>query len=71
MVEEKKEEPAKPKEDPSEKDCVICEERKADVALLECGHMSFCAKCAETLVGKECPLCRQVVVRFLKIYQNL
>jgi len=62
--------PAKNK-DNAQKDCIICEERPVDVALLECGHMSFCSKCADNLVGKECPMCRKIVVRYLKIYQNV
>lgn len=48
--------------------CVICEERQVDTALLECGHLSFCGKCAEAL--KDCPICRAKVVRAVKIYQN-
>jgi len=48
--------------------CVICEEAEVDTALLECGHMSFCQKCAEPL--KECPMCRSAVVRRVRIYQN-
>jgi len=48
------------------KECVICEEKPADTALLECGHLSFCSACAEPL--KECPICRAVVVRTKRIY---
>jgi hypothetical protein len=48
--------------------CVICEERTVSTALLECGHLSFCEQCAEPL--KECPICRKVVVRKVRIYQN-
>ena len=62
---QKKEKKSKEEE---EKCCVICEERPVEVALLECGHMSFCQKCAEPL--KECPICRQKVLRFIRIYQN-
>jgi len=50
------------------KDCIICEERKSDTALLECGHLNFCSTCSENL--KECPICRQKVVRTIRIYQH-
>jgi hypothetical protein len=54
--------------DSDTKFCVICEEKSVSTALLECGHLSFCDGCAEPL--KECPICRQVVVRKVRIYQN-
>jgi hypothetical protein len=65
LVKPEKKELKKPEDD---KCCVICEERPVEVALLECGHMSFCQKCAEPL--KECPICRQNIIRFIRIYQN-
>lgn len=51
-----------------EKLCVICEERPSQCALLECGHLNFCLECAKDL--KDCPICRQPVVRFVRIFQN-
>ena len=60
------EKPKKKSED--DRCCVICEERPMEVALLECGHASFCQQCAVPL--KECPICRQSVVRFIRIYSN-
>jgi len=51
----------------SDGECVICEEKKADTALVECGHMLFCGDCAGKL--KECPVCRQKVVKCIRIYQ--
>jgi hypothetical protein len=50
------------------KECVICQENEADTALLDCGHLNYCSKCAEALVGKDCPICRQKVLRTIKIY---
>ncbi|KAH3760854.1 Serine/arginine repetitive matrix protein 2 [Pelomyxa schiedti] len=50
--------------------CVVCMERAADTALLECGHLSFCEPCAKSLVGKLCPVCRQPVLRTLKIFKS-
>jgi len=50
------------------KECVICEERKCDTALLECGHLNFCSTCASSL--KECPICRKEVVRTVRIFQS-
>eukprot|EP01118_Nematostelium_gracile_P006503 TRINITY_DN2090_c0_g1_i1.p1 TRINITY_DN2090_c0_g1~~TRINITY_DN2090_c0_g1_i1.p1 ORF type:complete len:714 (+),score=227.13 TRINITY_DN2090_c0_g1_i1:88-2142(+) len=76
IKEEKKEEKKemdvveKKQENKNEEDkfCVICEERPCDTALLDCGHLSFCSNCAQPL--KECPICRQNVVRTIRIYQN-
>jgi len=48
--------------------CVICEEKFVEVALLPCGHLSFCSKCAEPL--KQCPICRKDVTQTARIYQN-
>jgi hypothetical protein len=70
----KKEEAPAPAEKPvpgqDENCCVICEDRPITHCLLECGHLSFCNHCAPPLVGKECPLCRKVVTRTVRIYQS-
>jgi Zinc finger, C3HC4 type (RING finger) len=53
------------------RDCVICEERAADTVLLECAHAQFCKACADNIVVRNdpCPVCRQPVVRCVKMYQ--
>jgi hypothetical protein len=48
--------------------CSICMAAPTDTALIECGHL-FCEKCALPFVGKECAICRQKVVRTLKIFK--
>ncbi|CAH8329207.1 unnamed protein product [Eruca vesicaria subsp. sativa] len=48
--------------------CVICLERKCDVAFVPCGHMCCCLTCSLMLQGKPCPLCRKGDW-FLKIYR--
>eukprot|EP00824_Muranothrix_gubernata_P023405 TRINITY_DN623_c0_g1_i5.p1 TRINITY_DN623_c0_g1~~TRINITY_DN623_c0_g1_i5.p1 ORF type:complete len:411 (+),score=74.20 TRINITY_DN623_c0_g1_i5:1025-2257(+) len=48
--------------------CVICLERPRDTALLDCGHLSFCAPCAESL--PECPICRSCIKRRVRIFKS-
>ena len=69
-VEEKKVEKradalAASKEDDS---CAICMAAKSTTALVECGHL-LCGECAGPLVGRQCPICRQPVLRLLKIFK--
>lgn len=59
----------KPKKPEGEGFCVVCMERPSDTALLECGHLSFCSRCADSLIGKQCPMCRAPVVRAIKIFK--
>jgi len=52
-----------------EQHCAICMSNIPDTALIECGHL-YCSDCANPLIGKECPLCRRIVLRFLKIFRS-
>ena len=52
---------------PDDKKCVVCfdlTERKH--ALVPCGHTQFCKSCIEKF--KDCPVCRESVSSFIKIY---
>jgi hypothetical protein len=50
--------------------CIICQEKdhKRTHALMECGHFAFCETCATKLLAKECPLCRRLVIKIVRIY---
>lgn len=48
--------------------CKICMEKVIDCVLLECGHMISCVACGKRLA--ECPICRQYVVRAVRIFKS-
>jgi len=69
--EQKEQNPVQQKDDePSEKVCIICLDKDVDTALVNCGHLSFCQDCSRDLVGKECPICRSIVITTVRIYQS-
>lgn len=47
--------------------CKICMDRLIDCVLVECGHMCSCVKCGKLL--SECPICRQYVVRVIRVFK--
>jgi len=59
------------------KACSICCENEKTYACIPCGHMCLCALCAEDLSKKgvkgqnitRCPICRQEVDNFSRIFQ--
>jgi len=53
---------------PDENLCKICMESVVDCVLLECGHMISCVNCGKRLA--ECPICRQYVVRAVRIFRS-
>ena len=46
--------------------CVICFERKIDIALMGCGHACVCEECSKTLT--QCPMCRGSISSKVKVY---
>jgi hypothetical protein len=50
------------------KECIVCMDRKACMALIDCGHTGFCATCAIAHKDRPCPVCRAVVRNVLKLY---
>lgn len=46
--------------------CKICFDEPINCALQECGHLSVCTSCAESLAN--CPICQQPIRAFLKVY---
>lgn len=58
----------------SHKLCIVCSEKKSDVAFIDCGHMVTCENCANKIKGnpmrymRKCPVCRKEIKGILKIY---
>jgi len=55
---------------PDEQKCVVCLERKKAGAFYRCGHNSCCWTCGKRFIGNPCPICRQVVLDFIKVYDS-
>ena len=55
--------------------CAVClTEESANVALVPCGHTSFCLQCAERIVNetetRTCPICRGDVTMLMHLYHS-
>merc|ERR1712113_109740 len=53
--------------------CVVCLERRADTAVVPCGHMCGCETCLKGLQASkhaECPMCRGPVTSTIRIYRG-
>ena len=48
--------------------CKICYCKKANIALIPCGHSNFCRECAIKF-DSECPVCRTAITGKIKIYK--
>eukprot|EP01083_Nonionella_stella_P195247 719375_1 len=66
--------PSAPMEDSEDDDnynCMICCERRANIALSPCGHVTYCSKCCANALNQtnnQCPACRKHVTMTMKIY---
>jgi Zinc finger, C3HC4 type (RING finger) len=47
--------------------CKVCMAAPIDCVLLDCGHLVTCTTCGKQM--SECPICRQFVVRCVKIFR--
>nr|CAD7430746.1 unnamed protein product [Timema monikensis] len=47
--------------------CKVCMDAPVECVMLECGHMATCTNCGKQL--NECPICRQYVVRVVRIFK--
>nr|CAD7459144.1 unnamed protein product [Timema tahoe] len=47
--------------------CKVCMDAPVECVMLECGHMATCTNCGKQL--SECPICRQYVVRVVRIFK--
>ncbi|KAG1724216.1 uncharacterized protein EDB91DRAFT_1340100 [Suillus paluster] len=55
--------------------CVICQDQEANIAIVDCGHLSTCRTCSELVLAssRERPLCRTRIVteaRLLRIFKT-
>lgn len=48
--------------------CVICLDLERSHLLYPCGHQCVCIRCAPTIQGMPCPICREVVVGFCRVF---
>ncbi len=46
--------------------CVLCLDEEKRLALLPCGHFATCVPCGHSL--QSCPICRQNIEAFFRIY---
>jgi len=46
--------------------CIICEEEKACIALVPCGHMNYCTTCSEKI--ETCSICRVMIEKTMRIF---
>jgi len=51
-----------------ELECVVCMDKRVEMACIPCGHLVLCEKCS-VLVKSVCPTCRQHIKSFLRIYR--
>jgi len=61
--------------EPEEDDgmCIVCMERRADTAVVPCGHVCRCVACLEMVKQQQqpqCPMCRGPVQSTMRIYFN-
>ncbi|CAL8100957.1 unnamed protein product [Calicophoron daubneyi] len=47
-------------------ECCVCREGTVDCAILNCGHICCCERCAKRL--SSCPVCRQSIDRIIRLY---
>ena len=56
-------------------ECCICMENPVQTALLDCGHMNLCLKCAREISKserlRECPVCRAELKGFATFTPNI
>jgi hypothetical protein len=53
----------------SDAPCVVCNETHDLFAIVPCGHVCVCKKCADKLSGKRCPLCRGSIEHFMQLFR--
>jgi len=51
-------------------ECIICADNKVNSVILECGHCVLCMKCGTEKNLEKCPVCRNDIVRIVRIYRG-
>ena len=55
--------------------CVLCWDKKSEVALVPCGHVCLCTLCCNEVdvlnaaLNRQCPVCRRTFHQTLRVYQ--
>jgi hypothetical protein len=52
-----------------EERCIVCMQAQKLVAFYRCGHICCCMRCAQRFVRNRCPVCRQSVADYIKVYR--
>jgi len=47
--------------------CIICCDKKRDIAFIPCGHYICCNKCSNKC-NENCPICRKKIIKKQKIF---
>jgi hypothetical protein len=59
---------ALPKSDDKDNECAVCMDGPKNQVLTPCGHVCVCLECARTLLNKQCPVCRDDVRGYNKVF---
>jgi hypothetical protein len=49
--------------------CVICLDAAKSHAIVPCGHQCVCEDCGKSLMGKPCPVCREMCAMVMKVWK--
>lgn len=55
--------------------CVVCQDNEAQLAVVDCGHLSMCQDCSKLVMStsRQCPICRERIVteqRLIRIFRT-
>ena len=55
---------------PEDQRCVVCLEKKKAGVFYKCGHNCCCSGCGLSFIGSRCPICREFVFDFIKVFNT-
>lgn len=55
---------------PEDQRCVVCLEKKKAGVFYKCCHNCCCSGCGVSFIGSRCPICREFVFDFIKVYDT-
>ena len=50
------------------KNCVVCADKPIEAVFIPCGHLVTCLECAGLVVSQGCPMCRDDIQTYLKVF---